>query len=59
MHVGMAAIFQNPDQARSDMDVWRDDLRLALMAESLGFESLWGWSTTSPTTPCAPTCCSI
>jgi len=42
MHVGMAAIFQNPDQARSDMDVWRDDLRLALMAESLGFESLWG-----------------
>jgi alkanesulfonate monooxygenase SsuD/methylene tetrahydromethanopterin reductase-like flavin-dependent oxidoreductase (luciferase family) len=42
MHVGMAAIFQNPDQARSDMDVWRDDLRLARMAESLGFESLWG-----------------
>src|SRR5215813_4935076 len=42
MHVGMAAIFQNPEQARSDRDVWRDDLRLALMAESLGFESLWG-----------------
>jgi len=42
MHVGMAAIFQNPDQARSDRDVWRDDLRLALLAESLGFESLWG-----------------
>lgn len=42
MHVGMAAIFQNPEQARSDFDVWRDDLRLALMAEGLGFESLWG-----------------
>jgi len=42
MHVGMAAIFQNPEQARSDREVWRDDLRLALMAESLGFESLWG-----------------
>jgi alkanesulfonate monooxygenase SsuD/methylene tetrahydromethanopterin reductase-like flavin-dependent oxidoreductase (luciferase family) len=42
MHVGMAAIFQNPDQTRSDLDVWRDDLRLALMAEGLGFESLWG-----------------
>ena len=42
MHVGMAAIFQNPEQSRSDRDVWREDLRLALMAESLGFESLWG-----------------
>jgi alkanesulfonate monooxygenase SsuD/methylene tetrahydromethanopterin reductase-like flavin-dependent oxidoreductase (luciferase family) len=42
MHVGMAAIFQNPEQARSDREVWRDDLKLALMAESLGFESLWG-----------------
>ena len=42
MHVGMAAIFQNPEQARSDHEVWRDDLRLALMAESLGFQSLWG-----------------
>jgi alkanesulfonate monooxygenase SsuD/methylene tetrahydromethanopterin reductase-like flavin-dependent oxidoreductase (luciferase family) len=42
MHVGMAAIFQNPEQARSDREIWRDDLRLALMAESLGFQSLWG-----------------
>jgi len=42
MHVGMAAIFQNPEQARSDREVWRDDLRLALLAESVGFESLWG-----------------
>jgi alkanesulfonate monooxygenase SsuD/methylene tetrahydromethanopterin reductase-like flavin-dependent oxidoreductase (luciferase family) len=42
MHVGMAAIFQNPEQARSDRDVWQNDLKLALTAESLGFESLWG-----------------
>jgi alkanesulfonate monooxygenase SsuD/methylene tetrahydromethanopterin reductase-like flavin-dependent oxidoreductase (luciferase family) len=38
----MAAIFQNPEQARSDREVWRDDLKLALMAETLGFDSLWG-----------------
>ncbi|HTO52577.1 MAG TPA: LLM class flavin-dependent oxidoreductase [Myxococcota bacterium] len=42
MHVGMAAIFQNPEQSQSDRDVWRNDLRLALLAESLGFQSLWG-----------------
>jgi alkanesulfonate monooxygenase SsuD/methylene tetrahydromethanopterin reductase-like flavin-dependent oxidoreductase (luciferase family) len=38
----MATIFQNPEHARSDREVWRDDLRLALLAEPLGFESLWG-----------------
>ena len=42
MHVGMAAIFQNPDGARSDRDVWGEDLRLACLAEPLGFESIWG-----------------
>ncbi len=42
MHVGQLTIFQNPDQARSDRDVWRDDLALALQAEKLGFQSLWG-----------------
>jgi alkanesulfonate monooxygenase SsuD/methylene tetrahydromethanopterin reductase-like flavin-dependent oxidoreductase (luciferase family) len=42
MHVGMAAIFQNPDRQRSDVDVYRDDLRLAELAEPLGFESIWG-----------------
>ena len=42
MHVGQVTIFQNPDQARSDRDVWRDDLKLALLAEPLGFESCWG-----------------
>ena len=42
MHVGMAAIFQNPGNARSDLDVYRDELRLGELAEPLGFESIWG-----------------
>src|SRR5215475_5140575 len=39
MHVGMAAIFQNPQKARSDQEVYRADLALA---EGLGFQSVWG-----------------
>jgi alkanesulfonate monooxygenase SsuD/methylene tetrahydromethanopterin reductase-like flavin-dependent oxidoreductase (luciferase family) len=42
MHVGMAAIFQNPGRARTDRDVYRSDLRLADLAEPLGFQSIWG-----------------
>src|SRR5499426_939631 len=42
MHVGMAVIFQNPRQARPDHEVYRDELRLADLAEPLGFESIWG-----------------
>ena len=42
MHVGTAVIFQNPDRQRRDFDVYRDDLRLADLAEPLGFESIWG-----------------
>jgi alkanesulfonate monooxygenase SsuD/methylene tetrahydromethanopterin reductase-like flavin-dependent oxidoreductase (luciferase family) len=42
MHVGMTVIFQNPFDARPDRDVYRDDLRLADLAEPLGFESVWG-----------------
>ena len=41
MHVGMAVIFQNPFNERSDYDVYRDEVRLAEMAEPLGFESVW------------------
>ncbi len=41
MRVGMAAVFQNPGRARSDFDVYRDDLRLADLAEPLGFDSVW------------------
>ncbi len=42
MHVGLAAIFQNPGKARADFEVYRQDLRLADLAEPLGFESVWG-----------------
>ncbi len=42
MHVGMAAVFQNPDRRRSDREVYRHDLRLADLAEPLGFRSIWG-----------------
>ncbi len=44
MHVGMAAIFQNPrrDQGVSDYEIYQQDMALALSAEGLGFESVWG-----------------
>ncbi|HEY3065715.1 MAG TPA: LLM class flavin-dependent oxidoreductase [Methylomirabilota bacterium] len=42
MHVGMATVFQNPYRERSDHDVYRNELRLADLAEPLGFESVWG-----------------
>jgi len=41
MHVGMAAIFQNPGQHTTDYDVYKNDVRLAELAEPLGFESIW------------------
>lgn len=41
MRVGMAAVFQNPGRARSDFDVYRDDLRLADRREPIGFDSIW------------------
>jgi alkanesulfonate monooxygenase SsuD/methylene tetrahydromethanopterin reductase-like flavin-dependent oxidoreductase (luciferase family) len=42
MHVGTAVIFQNPERQRPDHEVYRDDLRLAELAEPLGFQSIWG-----------------
>ncbi len=42
MHVGMATVFQNPQQKRTDREVYRHELRLADLAEPLGFESVWG-----------------
>src|SRR5919106_2024758 len=41
MRVGMASIFQNPGRHLSDRDVYREELRLADLAEPLGFESIW------------------
>src|SRR5262245_16025885 len=41
MHVGFAPVFQNPDNALPDAEVYRQELRLAEMAEPLGFDSIW------------------
>ena len=41
MHVGYGALFQNPNNALSDAEVYRQELRLAEMAEPLGFDSIW------------------
>lgn len=41
MHVGMATIFQNPGQHTTDLDVYQNDVRLAELAEPIGFESVW------------------
>ena len=41
MHVGMASIFQNPDAAQPDGRVFQEELRMADLAEPLGFDSLW------------------
>jgi alkanesulfonate monooxygenase SsuD/methylene tetrahydromethanopterin reductase-like flavin-dependent oxidoreductase (luciferase family) len=41
MHVGYAVGFQNPNNARSDAEVYCQELRLAEMAEPLGFDSIW------------------
>src|SRR5467141_5286893 len=38
----MAAVFQNPGKARTDREVYTGELRLADLAEPLGFESIWG-----------------
>ena len=42
MHVGYTPIFQNPGNLRSDAEVYREEVRLAEMAEPLGFDSVWG-----------------
>ena len=41
MHVGYSAIFQNPEDELSDYEVYQNELRLAEMAEPLGFDSIW------------------
>src|SRR5499426_4093405 len=41
MHVGFGPLFQNPGNRLSDAEVYRQELRLAEMAEPLGFESIW------------------
>ena len=41
MHVGYGAVFQNPGNALSDAEVWRNEVRMAEMAEPMGFDSVW------------------
>ncbi len=40
MHVGYASLFQNPFDALTDREVYQQELRMALMAEPLGFDSV-------------------
>jgi len=40
MHVGYAPVFQNPGNALPDAEVYRQELRLAEMAEPLGREKV-------------------
>ena len=41
MHVGTAVIFQNTGKHTSDHNVYNEEIKLADMAEPLGFESVW------------------
>ena len=41
MKIGMTAVFHNPHDRRADGEVYGADLRLADLAEPLGFDSLW------------------
>jgi len=41
MHVGYGAAFQNPNNALSDAEVYQGEVRLAELAEPLGFDSVW------------------
>ena len=42
MHVGTSIFFQNRLKSRTDHEVYQNELRLADLAEPLGFESIWG-----------------
>src|SRR5438093_4571505 len=42
MRVGMTVVFQNPHDGQSDHAVHAEQLRLADLAEPLGFDSIWG-----------------
>ena len=42
MHVGTSTVFQNPGREKTDFQVYRDELRLADLAEPLGYQSIWG-----------------
>ena len=41
MKVGMCSVFHNPHDLLTDSQVFEDNIRLATLAEPLGFDSLW------------------
>ena len=41
MHVGTCVTFQNPGNLLSDHEVYRNEARLADLAEPLGYDSIW------------------
>lgn len=41
MQIGYGLYFQNPHFQRSDREVWQNEVRLAELAEPLGFHSIW------------------
>ena len=57
MHVGYGAVFQNPGNALPDAEVYRNELRLAEMAEPLGFDSIWSVEHHFDDYTMSPTCC--
>ena len=60
MHVGMSVIFQNPGEKIPDLQVYKQDLALARLAEPLGVTTRSGASNiTSPTTRCVQMCFSF
>ncbi|MCH8800296.1 MAG: LLM class flavin-dependent oxidoreductase [Chloroflexi bacterium] len=42
MHVGSSTFFQNFRRARTDLEVYQNELRLADLCEPLGYDSIWG-----------------
>ena len=43
MKVGYTAMFQNPENQISDRKLYQEELRMAVRAESLGFDSRLGY----------------
>ena len=42
MEIGATLVFQNPGREKSDFEIYQNDLKLADLAEPLGFDSVWG-----------------
>jgi hypothetical protein len=55
MHVGYGSVFQNPNNQLSDREVWRNEIRLAEMAEHWGSTRCGRSNIILTITPCAPT----